>query len=279
MKKILIPTDFSDNAKDALKYALKFVQGYSTHLHILHVVNTNVTSTDDPIANTTIIKAHLEIAQEKMKAIREFCNTQNEQDRKGLIVTTNTCVGSIPNMIKEEAKNTKADLIIMGTRGSNHNVLDKVLGTSSIAVVDQAPCPVFLIPKNYSFKIIENVIYATNLSHGDSYDLWRATEVLNPHTMVIQCLYVAKDAQTKDAVLVDSFSKYMIEHSPSLKTQFHSEVGSDIEEVLSEFAENYEAEILIMHRTKKPIWSKMFGKRHTNKMIRRMELPLLIMNE
>ena len=46
---------------------------------------------------------------------------------------------------------------------------------------------------------------------------------------------------------------------------------------LSEYAENYDAELVVMHRSKKSFWKSLFGARHTKNMASWLKIPLMIM--
>ena len=58
MKKILIPTDFSENSADALDYALHLMKGQKVHLHILNIVQSAVVPSEVPVATGYITCAN-----------------------------------------------------------------------------------------------------------------------------------------------------------------------------------------------------------------------------
>lgn len=275
MKKIIIPTDFSDNAGDALAYTLDFIGTKKAKIHIVNVVNANVISAEAPAAAAEMIRIQIESATENMKALEALSKSYGQDN---IDVSTNVVVGSASTMIKKEAEDFEADLLIMGTRGESHGMLDKLLGTVSSNVIDEAPCPVILIPKKYKFKKIDNVIFSTNLNHDDAYELWRAIEAMKPHSFVVRCLHVVKNKDEKDEKHIREFANYLIDHSPSLQTIFNIEESPDVEKTIEEYADMYDAEMVIMHRTKRSAWEKLFGKSHTRRMTSWLKVPLMIVN-
>ncbi|MFT4533486.1 MAG: nucleotide-binding universal stress UspA family protein [Saprospiraceae bacterium] len=279
MKKILIPTDFSDNAADALGYALHLMKGQKVQLHILNVVQSTAVPAEVPIDTTELLRVEMDNARESLQALEVFCEQFYGDDENAEVkVTTNVEVGGVGYQIKQEAERVKADLIIMGTQGTNHSLSEKIFGTISTSAIDHAPCPVILIPKGYKFKNIDNVIFATNLNHKDPYELWRATEVIKPHIGRVRCLYVTKDKTETDKKELEQFAKYMVEHSPSVQTIFNVEESQNIEQTISQYAENYDAEMIIMHRSKKTFWKSLFSSRHTKKMATWIHVPLMVLN-
>ncbi|GJM33546.1 MAG: hypothetical protein DHS20C18_25470 [Saprospiraceae bacterium] len=279
MKKILIPTDFSENAGDALAYALDFIGNQKAHLHILHIVEPSVTAPELSMTSDDLLKVLFDEGRASMKAVEAYSKKSlAEMGKSQVKLTTNVTAGGTAAAINEEAKVIHADLIIMGTQGSNHSRLEKALGTISTGVLSDSPCPVILVPQAYRFKPIDKVLFATNLAHEDPYELWRATELIYPNISIVRCIHVVKDRVAKDDKALETFAKYMVDHSPSIQTIFHIELGKDIESVIAEYANDYGAELIIMHRSKRNFWEKVFGKSHTRRMAFMLELPLLVLN-
>lgn len=275
MKKILIPTDFSQNAGDALAYALDFLGDESAKIHIVHSVSPAVIPGDMPAAAADLVKMQMDFAEENMKALEAFGNSDIYDN---IIVTTNVMAGPVSPNLKQAAKEFDADLIIMGTRGEAHDRMDKWLGTISTNVIEEAPCPVILIPHGYKYQTIDNVIYSTDINHDDPYELWRAMESIKPHTAIVQCLHVVKANKEEASQRVEEFKTFMESQSPSIKTDFTIEEGDNIEDTIEKFAEDTDAEMIIMHRSKRGFWQKLFGVSHTKRMVSGTRIPLMVVN-
>ncbi len=278
MKKILIPTDFSQNSNDAFSYSMNLIGNSKAEIHLIHVVEPIVQPSDVPIIAPNLIKMAQDDAEKALKEMEVLGNSFFEKNGN-VTLFTKVENGNISERIKREAKHIEADMIIMGSKGSQHHLIEKLLGTVSTAVIDEAPCPVILVPVNYTFKPIDNLIFATNLSHSDPFDLWKAAEILLPKVNTVRCIHVVKDLKEKDNVLIEEFAKYMISHSPSVNTIFHIEESANIEEVISNYSLEYGAEMIVMHKTKQTIFHQMFHHSHTKKMVYLIQVPLLVMNE
>ena len=274
MKKILIPTDFSSNAGDALAYALDFVKNQEAELHIINIVSADTISAEVPAASAEMIRGKVKNAQENMKALEAMKAIANKPN---ITLSTNIIIGTSGSAIRKEADKIDADVIIMGTRGQGHDALDKLLGTVSSSVLNDAPCPIILVPSGYRFREIDNIIFSTNLNHGDPYELWRATELIKPYNPTIRCIHVLANGEQPEGE-VEEFAKYMVEKSPASETIFNIEKGKQIDKVIAAYAEDYDAEMIVMHREKKSLWTKIIGASYTKKMTSSMRLPLLVMN-
>jgi len=279
MRTILIPTDFSENAGDALAYALALIGNSNAKLHIINVVDPNLPAAEPLPGKNLPFEEELQNARSAMEALYKFSTLPSSGvDRSHIQITTEVVVGTVAASLKAEAKAVGADLIIMGTQGTRHSFVQKTLGTISTSAIRDAPCPVILVPRGYEYQPIKTVLFCTNLNHGDPYELWRATELLQPHVAVVRCLHVLKNAADKNDAQLETFAKYMVEHSPSIQTIFNIEVNKDTEAAIAEYADTYDVELVIMHRTQQPFWNRLLEPSYTKKMASLLEIPLMVMN-
>ncbi len=279
MKKILIPTDFSENAGDALDYALNFIGNSKAELHIVNVVNNTTVNGDMVVVSDDPFGVRLEQAQNSMELLEKFGNKYfKDNDKNNVKISTKVIYGSITEDLKTEALLFKADLIIMGTQGVNHGALDRFFGSVSTRIVNDSPCPVLLIPRGYKFKPIDDVLFTTTLNHSEPFELYKAMELIKPNEAVLRCLHVTKTKGADDFDETEKFSKYLMEHTPALQTIFYKEVGENIEDIIKDYSETYDVEIIIMCKSKKGFLDNLLGRSHTKSMIHLSKMPLLVMN-
>lgn len=273
MKRILFPTDFSENSNDALEYLLAMSKGQVINLKIIHVADPSNNMRDTPFSTIELIN---NLTSKSERALRKVVQSI-ENDNDSIKIETEVFIGNPVLKIPECAQLFSPDLIVLGNKGENHSISDKILGITSLTLSDEADYPVLLVPKDYKFEGIFNALYPTNLDYSDPYILWKSMNAIAPHKPVIRCLHVKTkfDPQISEQ---EAFAKYMVDHSPSIQTIFHTEEEGDTEENLIDFAENYECQLMIMHKTKRSFLGKLFSKSLTQKMRRHVNLPLLIMN-
>jgi len=147
MKRILIPTDFSDNAQNAVSFAAELANKISGEIYLLHVAETNHESS---IYNTSDEWSRLASATEevphmigKLKEIKlQLEEVKHQQSLKDLVVYDNIELGEPDIQINSYANKVNADIIIMGTRGIGKG---KLAGGTAEKVVKSANCPVLSI--------------------------------------------------------------------------------------------------------------------------------------
>ena len=149
LRRILFPTDFSDNARAALPYACAFAEQFGAELHILNVmyemaqvVPETGTFFTTPVSNIDEVRESTERALAKLPG-PEGKNVAN--------VVRATVPGTPFLEIIRYAKEHDVDLIVMGTHGRS-GLAHVLLGSVAERVVRKAPCPVLSVrPEGHKF--------------------------------------------------------------------------------------------------------------------------------
>lgn len=141
LKRILVPTDFSEGARHALRYGLSFAREYKAELLLLHVVE----SVAAPYASDLFPVPMAEVFQELSAYARGELDKLAEEVRgKGVSARTLVVQGKPSLEIMRVAREETADMIVLGTHGKG--VLDQALfGSTTERVVRKAPCPVLTV--------------------------------------------------------------------------------------------------------------------------------------
>jgi universal stress protein A len=143
ISKILFATDFSDNSKYALTYALSFARQYGAMLYILHVIQqpSYPLGMYAEISFDAMDKFNRNISE----AVEKEMKTLREKDLQGFTQYESLVVHGTPFLeILRTAREKGVDLIVVGTHGRTG--LDHVLfGSTAEKVVRRAPCPVLSV--------------------------------------------------------------------------------------------------------------------------------------
>ena len=136
--RVLIATDFSPHAEDAVKIVKRLALPFGSTVRLLHAIEPFAdVATLNPVAITAFTDAA--VTQVKSELDRAAV-TLRAPER---VVETVTVLGRVADAIVAEAESSKADLIVVGSRGRNA-LKSTLLGSVSAEVVDRAPCPVII---------------------------------------------------------------------------------------------------------------------------------------
>jgi nucleotide-binding universal stress UspA family protein len=138
IKRILVPTDFSDCSRTAIAYATALAKIYQAKIILLHVVETSVYSLDTsliPPGDPFGLREKLVEMTEKEAALLKGRGFDVEGE----------CVIGLPAIeIIRAVQEKKADLVVMGTHGRT-GLSHILLGSTAERVIQRASCPVLTV--------------------------------------------------------------------------------------------------------------------------------------
>lgn len=212
MKRILIPTDFSPCAKNALKIGAAIAAATKAEVLLLHVLYTTL--------GLEKIPARLADYPEVKSAVTKGKNAlKREQENpvlKNITVTTAIEVGTASQVILFTAKKWKADLIIMGSHGAqetNH----PFVGSNAQKVLRGAEVPVLCVQKDHSLKNLKKITFASNFEPGSEKSSVKLLEVAKALNASVQLLYVNTPLNFKDSRYINERFDWFEKNAAKLK--------------------------------------------------------------
>lgn len=151
IKKILVPIDFSDYSKNALKYAMEFANSIDAKLHFVYVIEPLVFPADFSMGQISLPALDVETAD---RAKEELDTLVKSEFGDSAEVETIIKTGKPFVEINDCARELDIDLIIISSHG--HTGVEHLLfGGTAEKVVKKAPCPVLSIRepiKGFKYK-------------------------------------------------------------------------------------------------------------------------------
>lgn len=141
IKSILFPTDFSDGASQALKYAVDMANRYGAKLHIIHVIYDIAKASGWYVPHISVDQMYKEIEEGAKKELERF----GVEELSGVKNIERSVIMGVPHEeIVNYANKNKIDLIVIATHGRKG--IDRILfGSTAAQVVRFAPCPVLTV--------------------------------------------------------------------------------------------------------------------------------------
>ncbi len=157
MKKILVPTDFSEHAEYALKVAAQIAKknnGEIVLLHMLELPNQNV----DFVAGGGDIP---EVMFFIKKAREKFEEVKSSSYLQGIPVTEAVQFERAFEGIIKASKSQNVDLVVMGSHGAS-GVQGFFVGSNTEKVVRTSDIPVFVVKRELDIKEINKFVFASD---------------------------------------------------------------------------------------------------------------------
>ena len=143
LKRILVPTDFSDPSQEALDTAVAFGREFGAMLDLVHVAVEAAYPLPPPI---DVASLPIDISPVLDRSAAGLSAAEARVREAGVACESATLVGRADQEIITRARATGADLIIMGTHGRS-GLAHALLGSISERVVQHSTCPVLIVPK------------------------------------------------------------------------------------------------------------------------------------
>jgi universal stress protein A len=142
IRRILVPTDFSDCALPAVRYAAELADKFSAELILLHVIPDTVLALPDAVMPTPAPMADLNALTDAGK--QGLANLIKAEKLESRHPRPEVRIGSPTAEIIAAAKELHADLVCIGTHG-REGISRVLLGSVAEHVLRQAPCPVLTV--------------------------------------------------------------------------------------------------------------------------------------
>jgi len=195
MKKVLVPTDFSNNAWDALTYAIRLYDDIPCHFYILNTYQVSTSRTVNTMnkeRDTHIYRVLKEFSEKELKKIDNYLN-DNLLNNKHEYETLSKS-GSLVTSIKRLVYTENIDMIVMGTAGAT-GAKEIFMGSNTIKAIKNIDlCPIISVPESYEYKEPEQVAFATDLKrHFNIIELNCLRELQLLHNFKIRVIHVKEE--------------------------------------------------------------------------------------
>ncbi|WP_067145075.1 universal stress protein [Pseudotamlana agarivorans] len=161
MNKILVPTDFSPQAENALKVAAQLAKKHNCEIHILHILDLPLQQID-PV-NTMNFSSGPEALFFMKLAKQKFNDLLKRDYLKDIRVIDSIEFTEIYSGISRQCKKNNIDLIIMGSNGSS-GIEEILIGSNTEKVVRNSEIPVLVIKRPHTDFSINNIVFASDFA-------------------------------------------------------------------------------------------------------------------
>jgi nucleotide-binding universal stress UspA family protein len=142
IQRILAPTDFSDRAGVAVKYAVELAAKFDAELILLNIIPDTALVLPDAVMPTPMPIADL--GQLTVAAKSGLATAVKSLGLEGRKVRQEVRVGSPAGEIIAAARDLNADMVCVGTHGRT-GLAHMLLGSTAEKVVRESPCPVLTV--------------------------------------------------------------------------------------------------------------------------------------
>lgn len=270
MKLIIVPTDFSPLADNALKYAMDLASAMDGSLMLVNVYQLPISFSEVPMVTISVDELR-KISEEKLAENKK----QIERITGGkLKIYTESKLGDVADEVDKLCTILNPFAVVMGTRGVT-GAGRFFLGSNSLSVIGKINAPVFVIPPGATFKPIRKIGLATDLRNVvDTTSVAPIKSLVNLFKAELHVLNVDFERR--------HFTSYTPEETLNLDTMlsgmnptFDFIEDKDVDEGINEFAVKNNIDLLITLPRKHKLIESLFEKSFTRELIHHTSIPLM----
>ena len=272
MKKILIPTDFSQNAKNATDFTLSLFNEKNTAITLLNVFYI-------PYASVDVVYSYNDITSENADQLFQQEKKRIAQKYPDLKINISTLfrVGDLVNVVCALEKEHEYELIVMGTKGAS-GLAEVFVGSRTSSMMKSVKTPVLAIPEEAKFSPPKRILFAADeIIIDQKLNLDILKEIANKYQSKIDALYIFDSDENKE--VIENFIDFELDlNFVDIPHELKMKRGDNVEKAMNNYVENNPIDLVAMITTKGNLFNNLFHDSITKQVAMHTKMPLLVMH-
>lgn len=271
MKNVLLATDFSKNADNAIDYA---VQLFGTEDVKYALLNTY----EEPKAATSIVVSMNDmLRKESLKGLHEV-EDRLVKKYPGINLEVRCFYGSLPDTINKLAVDEEFEYVAIGKKGIS--ALESfVMGSNAMSIVKYVKIPTLLIPENAQYNALKSIAFAADYEHLEDLSLIQPLKTIvkdcDAELKIVNVQSISKDVDYDHAVEGSELHNVL----EGVNHQFFTEHNDDVVTGIYNFVKSKDIQLLSMIARKHSFFDRLFHKSITKEVTNLADTPYLILHE
>jgi len=277
---ILLPTDFSENSWNAIKYASQFFKDDECVFYIMNIVKIEELAVG---ANAYLPTQHMiqdlyvKPSKRELRFLLKKISIQLGKNKKHHFFTISE-YGFFLDSLRRQVEEKNIDLIVMGTKGAS-GLREYILGSNAGDVITKVKCTTLIVPEDAEYSNLQEVTFPTD--YNLSYDitiLKPLTEILNSSKANLRIIHINNDGKTlnKDQLSnKDLLTDYFEDYNPS----FHILPNQRVEDAIQCFVESRDVDMIVMVAKNLNYFQSILFHTKVEKITYHTEIPFLVIHE
>lgn len=275
MKKILVPTDFSETSKNAARYAAQMLNDRPGTQMILYYVYDGLTAGSDGTLLAEDDEDRKIILGQALWNMRSELNALSDVD----ILTATEKGSSLIESIDRYVRHHAVDLVVMGITGATK--LEQVfIGSNTLKLVHHSSCPIMIIPPDAKYTPIREVALTSDFKDVETTIPFESIKTLldlfEPTLYVINVdsehyVEISEEYKAEKKKIEEQFANY--------NPQFAFIRLYDFLDAINQFAKDKQIDFIITIPKKHSFLSNLFRSSTTKKLAYHSHIPIVAIHE
>jgi nucleotide-binding universal stress UspA family protein len=270
MKRILIPTDFSEGAQWASDYALQIAAKTRAEILYLHVLITPIDWRDLPKDKESLYpetQSAIAHAKDKLQKLEQEAQKQGVNAKSRLAFNLNR------ENIVERANSGEYDLVVIGSHGAS-GFKKFAVGSNALSLIRNAEIPVIIIKNKAEKPLPENVTFASTFESSQKPHFNQLLKFSKELGASLDLLHINTPYRFFETIEMDSIMFDFVEDLSSGITIHSINARNEIKGV-EDFVETNETDMIALVTRGKSVFAQLFVPSVTEDLVAKLEIPVL----
>lgn len=262
MNTIVVATDFSPAAQNAVEYTMKAAMAINSKVILFHLYKVSSHAAHSLVGTKAIDE------ERKMKLLKLQQMAQQYSETYNIEVASAISMGDFMEEVSGVVTHHNAELLVLGMPRKTFE--QDLLGNTTTAAIYSLKFPILTIPDTAQFNGIQRILYACDLDRGvHAKILAIVKQYALAYNAEVEVLYVGDSIKKVEA-------KYQLDEALSGTQFYFKEIVSDaVIKTIQEEAVRYQADIIIMTPHKYGFWASLIHRSKTRALASKGSIPLL----
>lgn len=273
INRILVPTDFSPVAANALRYALHFAAQTNAEVHLINVIGL-------PVMDAYFVaSSYMAFTYEMEDSARALFEKLKKKFYKGAESKFRSTIvqGDVYNEINAYAKKEHIDLIIMGTSGAS-GLEEVFFGSTAAAIASRSEIPVLIIPPEAAYHQLKHIVYATDHNEPEFPAVSRLMYMAELYDARVTVLHVKSEYDN----YFDADKNFFVRNQKHISYKRWKMVklrDKNVMEGIDRYITENKTDLLVLAKHKRSFFDRIFHRSLSKRMAYHIHIPLLILSK
>jgi nucleotide-binding universal stress UspA family protein len=268
---ILLPTDFSVTATNAGLYAVELAKQIGAKKIVVYHTY-DAASVSEPFKDYQQKIVTEPFRQKSAAQLNEYISFLSAKKSFGVEIEAYHSHADLTVALNDLVKTTGAELIVMGITGGG-KIKEALIGSHSISVAKKSDIPVIIVPTEYSFTTVEDILFVSDLKDiEETTPVDAIKDVLKATNAKLHILHVTDNTEkAESSEEKQQLTAMFNEYTPD----FHVMNNPDFVGAVDFFVKDRKIEIVIVVPKKHGLLENIFSTSYTKTLAFRGKTPLM----
>ncbi len=275
---ILLPTDFSNNAKNAIFYALELYKNQEVNFILMNAFHPTHDDMANSITGGSLNDLLSQASEKQLQELIAEIKSKKQLNNKKHSFSFKSVYGSLVEIIDTFVDKHPIDLIVMGAKGMS--AVEKIVfGSNTYAVIKEVDCPALVIPDKVSYSSPSTISIATDFKEIKKKNIFATLQSLvkdfKPEITLFNVTEEIKSIGADEKQMAQSITNIL--DVEDIKTSYFKH--EDVIYGTKEYVKQHNTSLMVLVNKKRNFFEDLFHISFTKQISFHAEIPLLILHD